>query len=199
MKLTFVRHAHSGHRFLGLLPVAVLFVLLSGEADGPQREYELKAAFLYKFAGFVEWPAESFPETDTPIRIGILGDDPFKTALDDMVRTKTVRERRLEVLRSGGAEELKQCHIVFVTASKAGEIGTLSDMFNKAHILTVGDTKGFAEGGGTINLVKEQDKIRFEINTESAQSAGLKISSQLLGLARIVKTKPKETAEHAAN
>ncbi|MCC6694415.1 MAG: YfiR family protein [Candidatus Hydrogenedentes bacterium] len=176
-----------------------LIALLCAGASAPRGEYEVKAAFLYKFAGFVEWPAESFPEADTAFRIGILGEDPFKETLDEMAKKKTVLRRRIEIHRSGNAEDLKQCHIVFVSAANADKIGALSDFFDKTHTLTVGESKGFAENGGTINFVKEEDKIRFEINPESARKAGLKISSQLLDLARIVQTRSKETAEHAAN
>jgi hypothetical protein len=163
------------------------------EAGAKQpSEYEIKAAFIYKFISFVEWPSASFPKEDTPIRIGILGDDPFGTALDKLVNEKSVRQRKLEAKRSKDPSDLAECHIVFVAKSHAGDIKSLSGQFHEKHILTIGDSPGFAENGGIINLIEQEGKIRFEISTKAAKAAEIRISSQLLDLAKVVESTQEE-------
>ncbi len=175
------------------LPLLQVRICHAG-ADAPS-EYEVKAAFLYKFISFVEWPDESFPEDETPIQIGILGDDPFGAILDRMVKDKSINHRRLRVKRSNDPSELTDCHIVFIAKSDADNIKTLAPNFHNRHVLTVGDSPGFAERGGIINLIEQDGKVRFEINPEAAKRAHLHISSQLLALAKVVETKRDEDRE----
>jgi hypothetical protein len=150
------------------------------------KEYEIKAAFLYKFTGFVDWPPAAFPADDTPILIGVLGEDPFGTSLDDIVRNKKAKNRDIQVKRSNEAADLKNCHIVFVCSSEKGRLKTLFSDFKGTSVLTVGDTNSFAKLGGMINLVPVDNKIGLEINVAAAKNAGLAISSQLLNLAKTV-------------
>ncbi|GMV91396.1 MAG: hypothetical protein AMXMBFR82_11740 [Candidatus Hydrogenedentota bacterium] len=161
---------------------------VSGATDEAPTEYEVKAAFIFKFVSFVEWPEESFPENDTPIRIGILGEDPFGTSLDRTIEGKSVRGRTLEARRSNDVEELSACHMVFVAQPVPADVQSLTTKLHERHILTIGDSADFAKRGGIINFVEREGKIRFEINAKSAQRANIRISSQLLSLAHLIES-----------
>jgi len=165
---------------LGILGAAVAV------ADG-YTESEIKAAFLYKFTGFVEWPDSSFPDKDTPFRIGVLGEDPFGKILDDTVRGKKAKNRDILIKRSGDANDLKECHIVFISSSEERRLRTILDEFKKSSALTVGDTEDFAKDGGIINLVAVDNRIGLEVNVDAAKDAKFRISSRLLKLAKIVR------------
>ena len=166
--------------------VAGLAATAASAQTGISREYQIKAVFLFNFVQFVEWPAAAFPDTAAPIRIGVLGDDPFGPALDDAVRGETIRSRQLVVERSHNTEDLRDCHLVFVSKSEGRRIGPTFDQLLPHPILTVSELDGFARHGGVIAFFNEGKKLRFEINTAAAQRAGLKISSELLSLGRIV-------------
>jgi hypothetical protein len=167
--------------------LAFAFHLSEARAQSsPSREYQLKAVFLFNFIQFVQWPDAVFPEPGTPIRIGVLGDDPFGQALDEAVRDETVRGHKLVVLRSRRLEDLQDCHLLFIGKSEARRIGEILALIDRRPVLTVGETDGFARNGGIIAFFSEGNKVRFEINPVSAQRQGLKLSSQLLGLGRIV-------------
>jgi hypothetical protein len=150
------------------------------------QEYEVKAAFLYNFAKFVEWPAGSFKDAQAPLLIGILGKDPFGEAFDAL-KDKTIEGRRLLIKRFVKAEDLEKCHILFISAAEKNDVSRVLKITTAWNVLTVGDTKGLAESGVVINFILIKNKIRFEINVDAARRAGLKISSQLLKLAKIHK------------
>ncbi len=165
---------------------AIVSAWLNAHAEPPpSREYLIKAAFLYKFAKFVDWPAKAFPNDRTPLTICILGKEPFGAALET-IKDKKVRGRKLVIQRLARLEDLKQCHILFISASEEKRLPELLSTIKGKAILTVSDMKGFAHCGGIINLVTIEKKIRFEINLDAAHLAGLKISSKLLKLAKIV-------------
>ena len=147
-------------------------------------EYEVKAAFLCKFAKFVEWPEEALPREDTPIVIGVLGDDPFGTTLDKTVDGKTVKGRAIKTKRASSPKDLKECHIVFVCASEKARLKEIFVQFKTRNVLTVGETDGFTEKGGIIQFAVENKKIGLRISNKAGKRAGLKISSQLLKLDR---------------
>lgn len=162
-------------------------LLLGGPSLAAQtagaKEYEIKAAFLLNFAQFVEWPA---PEnTNAPFRIGVLGEDPFGAALDETIRGETVHARPLVVVRATQAAELKDCQLVFISKSEKGRMQETLSELDAASILTVSEVDGFARRGGIINFYFEDKKVRFEINPTTAQRHGLKVSSQLLRLAKV--------------
>ena len=148
------------------------------------NEYQVKAVFLYNFARFVEWPAD--PPT-VPIVIGILGEDPFGNALEETVRGKTINGHELAVKHLKSGQEARGCQIVFVASSERRRLRPLLASLGGAGVLTVGETEGFAESGGIISFTLEDDRVRFEINVDAAQRAGLKISSKLLSLAKVVR------------
>jgi hypothetical protein len=152
------------------------------------REYEVKAAFLYSFATFTDWPGDAVPDAGDAFVIGVLGVDPFGPVLDAIAASKTVRGRRIVVRRFATLEDYTPCHILFVASSERARMGAVIETLRDAPVLLVADTGEFARAGGTIDLVVEDNKVRFEINQAAAEHAGLKISSKLLRLARIVKT-----------
>jgi hypothetical protein len=152
-----------------------------------QREYEIKAAYLYNFINYIEWPAEALPATGGAITIGVLGDNPFGAALNPL-NGKTVKGRTLVVKQVGSVKELEQCQIAFVCSSEKGRVGEILNQLKDQHILTVADFDGFAAQGGIINFVSERNKVRFEINLDAARRLGLTISSELLKLAKLVKS-----------
>ena len=147
-------------------------------------EYALKAAFLYNFAKFVEWPAQTFRTPREPFDICVLGQNPFGSALDDIVRGKTVGERSMEVRQIGAVQEARQCQILFVSSSERKRLSALFDALKGASVLTVGEMDGFAASGGVVNFKPDGERLRLEIDQEAAGRAGLRISSKLLSLAQ---------------
>jgi hypothetical protein len=150
------------------------------------REYEIKAAFLYKFINYVEWPGNALPAGDT-LTLGVVGDDPFGPALEPL-NGKMVKGRKLVVKKAATPAERKTCQILFISPSEKPRVAQLLGELKDAKVLTVSETEGFAERGGIINFIEERNKVRFEINPEAARRTGFTISSELLKLARIVKS-----------
>ena len=153
---------------------------------GPSRKYLVKAAFLYNFAKFTVWPAEAFADPSTPLRLCLLGKDPFQGALDSLAG-KTVRKRKLEIHRLTKTTALGKCHLLFVSASENKRLATILKVLRGMPVLAVGDMPNFAHSGGIINLKTVRNKVRFEINVNAARRAHLKFSSKLLRLAEIVR------------
>jgi uncharacterized protein DUF4154 len=147
-----------------------------------QREYEIKAAYLYNFIKYVDWP--SYGDT---ITIGVLGANPFGSALAPL-NGKSVKGRRLTIKQVDSLRDAQKCQIIFVSSSERARLQEIFDNLKPARVLTVGEMQGFANGGGIINFVEENNKVRFEINPEAARQAGLSISSELLKLAKLVKS-----------
>jgi hypothetical protein len=160
----------------------------AGDAsDSP--EYLIKAGFIYNFAKFVEWPAATFSQPDSPIVIGVLGTDPFGNVLDRIVEDKKIGARGFVVKRYKWAKDLKDlkdCKILFVSASEKAHIDEILVSVKGLPILTVGETPGFAERGGVIRFTLEDNRVRFEVNVDAAHLADLNISSRLLTLAKII-------------
>jgi len=154
------------------------------------KEYQVKAAFLFNFAQFVEWPPAAFADAAAPFCIGILGDDPFGTALDQTLQGETIHNRKLIVERSRRVEDLKDCQIIFISKSEKGRVFEILSQLNARPALTVSEVEGFTRRGGGINFYREGNRVRFEINPGAAQREGLKISSQLLSLGKIVESEP---------
>lgn len=154
-------------------------------AAGTGREYEIKAAFLYKFTMFVEWPSAAFANPGAPVLVGILGADPFGDALGTVLRGRTVRQRPLQFRTFAQAADAVKagCHVLFVARSEIPRLPEILEAVGARPVLTVGDTEGCAAAGVAINLVERDRRVRFEINREAAARAGLRISSQLLDLA----------------
>ncbi len=172
--------------------VALSLVVAGGLAGGvprataqaPPSEYEIKAAFLYNFAKFIDWPADAFSDPHAPIVLGIVGEDPFGAALDRMVFGKSVNNRGLVVKRVWEGPGLRSCHILFISLSKQKHLARILESLKGSGVLTVGEMDRFAESGGAIHFLLEEDKVRFEINLDAATRARLKLSAKLLALAR---------------
>ena len=122
------------------------------------REYQVKAVFLFNFAQFVEWPTNAFSQAQTPLVIGVLGEDPFGAYLDDTVRGEKVNNRSLVVERYRRAEEIKTCHVLFISRSEADRLAEILANLKGRNILTVGDAESFAERGGMIRFVTEKNQ-----------------------------------------
>jgi len=174
-------------RTLGRILAGILLAssLVYTLAQSPS-EYEVKAAFLFNFAKFVEWPASSFSAADKPFRICILGRDPFGSSLDQIVAGKTLDGRKIAITRSTNTTEAKSCQIVFIASSETRQIPQILLQLKGAAVLTVADTGGFAQTGGMINFVRDDDRVRFEINLKAADDAHLKLSARLMTVAKRV-------------
>lgn len=167
---------------LGLSLVWLLSVS-NGRAQEPQpSEYQIKAAFLFNFAKFVEWPATAFAEATSPIVIGVLGENPFRDDLERTIQNKTVNDRPLVVTEFRSPGEATNCHILFISTSEKARLPEILETLRKTTVLTVSETQRFTEAGGMINFFLEGKKSRFQINDVAAKNAGLKISSKLLSL-----------------
>lgn len=175
-------------RNLTVRAVAVLVPFLSAGGPGSEvraapSEYEVKAAFLYNFAKFTEWP----PQGAEPFTICILGEDPFGTALD-VLQGKPIDGRPVAIRRMREPDDLQRCRIAFVGRPHADRIERLASDLQGQPVLTVGDNPGFVRSGGMIGFVLDDGRIRFEIDPDRISPTGLTVSSQLLNLAFIVRS-----------
>ena len=174
--LAFLALGPSGARLGALAPAA---------AAETSREYLIKAAFLYNFAKFTEWPAGSFPDSAAPLDVCVFGEDPFGGALES-IAGKTIRGRRVAVHRVASIEAGAACHLLFISASEATRLAGILESLRGRPVLTIAEMPGFARSGGIINLkTNADDKVRFEINNGIARRVGLRLSSKLLNLAEI--------------
>lgn len=177
--------------FLFLAAVALAFApeKIRAQAEVP-KEYQVKAAFLFHFAQFVEWPSGNSTNANEPFVIGVLGENPFGGALDEIVKGETIGNRKIIVQYSRSAEDLKNCQMVFVCKSEEARLPRILKELDGDNLLTVGESGGFAQRGGIINFYIEDGKVHFEINPDAAAREKLKISSQLFRLGKIVQTTP---------
>lgn len=181
--------------FACLLCLAPAFPTRAQESSASQAsEYLIKAGFIYNFAKLMQWPAPAFAQPNSPIVIGIVGTtDPFQGTLDQVLRGKQVNGRGFVVKHLKWGDDLKGCNILFVSSSETAHLDSLFQLIRGLPVLTIGDTPGFAERGGIINFVLEDDRVRFEIDVQAAKQADINISSRLLTLAKIV---PEMTASN---
>ena len=165
------------------LTVAMMF---ARGAQGQVDEYRVKAAFLFNFAKFVDWPTETLPAADAPMNFCVLGRSPASDELDASIRGKAINAHVISVRHLRGPEEIKDCHLVFLAASAGKQHLKLLQAARGLPILLVSESPGFARAGGAIDFVIEGGKVIFEVNQNAAEAAHLKISSKLLALAHIV-------------
>jgi hypothetical protein len=190
---------------LMVLVLALFVIPIMSEAKAEttaSREYQVKAAFLYNFIMFVEWPAEKMADINDPIIVGIIGSDPFGDAFDP-VKDKKVKGKNVVIKRFKGIEELKtggsdkskphpqieairECHVLFICSSEKTHLKEIISLIENDNVLTVSDVENFLDAGGIINFVMEEKKVQFEISVVSCEKANLKISSKLLRLAKRV-------------
>ncbi len=151
------------------------------------REYSIKAAYLYRFTGYVDWPSSNDSDSDQPFTIGILGDDVFGEALVELTRqTVDGRPVVLERMQSLSQPTISRCEILFISSAAEKQFGDVLTLLGDANVLTVGETKGFAERGGMIEFRVHKNKVGFVINAQAAKRARIHISARLLNLAEHV-------------
>ena len=174
--------------FAARLAVAVLAVTAFhvNAQESVTDEYQVKAAFLYNFAKFVEWPAGTVGRS-SPIAICVLGLNPFGRVLEDTVSGKTVDGKTFVVRRVSDGKTAALCQILFVSSSERTRIDAMLGELRTGHVLTVGESDVFIEDGGIVNLKLDSGKVQIQININAAEQAGVRISSKLLSLAQIIR------------
>jgi hypothetical protein len=179
-------------RRIGGAPRWRWLLLLTALLAGPARadatpEYDVKAAFLFNFTKFVEWPAENFPADDAPIVIAVLGRNPFGQELENLVRDRFVDTRPIVVRFLTTVEQAQApgmiFHVLFIAAGEEAKFASVLAARSRPGVLTVGESDRFGTLGGMINFVVLENRVRFEINRAAATAAGLKLSAQLQKLA----------------
>jgi hypothetical protein len=162
-----------------------------GHSESPVAdEYLVKAAFLFNFAEFIEWPADALKGPEDPISICVLDQNPFGSALEDVVRDKTVANRAF-LVHVVTAQQASKCQIVFVTVAGRKRFRSHLQELSGHSILTVGEAEDFAINGGVINFKLKDERVRIEIDTGAGERASPRISSKLLSLAEIAKRQTK--------
>lgn len=175
------------HHFTRLLLVVTGLTGTAGAAGAAvSLEYRVKAAYLYNFVKFTEWPAEAFRAPGTPYHICVLGSDPFGPDLEAAAQDHLVRERRIAIRRIARVESAGGCHVVYVAASERARLGDIIRTLASAPTLTVGDDQDFIRRGGCVRFYLVENRVRFEINLAAADRARLRLSAKLLSLARVV-------------
>lgn len=176
-------------RLLALCLLLLLAFLCAGEVRSADErkptEYEVKAAYIYNFAKFVEWPSIRARDGEAAISICLVGKDPFGPVLD-AIEGKAVGNRKIRIRRNLPLRDLKGCDSLFISNSEEGHLGRLLEEVQGLPVLTIGDTNSFAERGVIVNFYREDNRVRFEINPKAAARAKLKISANLLRIAKIV-------------
>lgn len=162
-------------------------------ADAPvvAAEHQIKAAYLFNFAKFVEWPSQAFASPRSPLVIGLVGEHPLESTLPQLLHGEQIRNRPLLFKRLASDEPPGSCHILFFSNAEAGQTPTLLAELKNTPVLTVGESEAFARAGGMINFVKQNRNVRFEVNLDAARQADLGISSKLLNSALKVHQAPK--------
>jgi len=171
------------HRLLLLLAcVALPAIALANRT----AEAQIKAAFLYKFGGFVEWPAHAFERPDSPFTIGVLGADAVATELERVVPGRTVQGRPIAVRKVKRGESLAGLHLLFVGVAESARIGEMVGGLKGQPLLLVTESENALAQGSMINFVAVEDKVRFDVALPPAERGQLKISARLLAVARKV-------------
>ena len=185
-----------GGRRRFVVPAAVALLISALPALGPpparaesdqNSEAMVKLAFLYKTAEFVQWPPEALPSPAAPLIVCMAGQDPFAGETRELLRGRTAAGHPIQMKRLKPGEDPKACHIIFIPAGDNRIAARILAAIKGASILSIGESKGFADLGGIINLALEGNRLRFEINLDAAAQTRLRISSKLLSLAKIVK------------
>jgi hypothetical protein len=178
-------------RKIGNTVLLILFAPLFLSAQVSDREYQIKAAFLFNFTQFVEWPDNFFPTAQSPAIIGILGTDPFGNYLKDMITGESIDHHPLVIKHFSSIEEVTNCNILFINVTNKKNIQDIIEKLKGKGILTVSDANRFSKLGGMIQLSTKDDKVDIEINLEAIKEENLTVSSKLLKLSQIVATDRK--------
>jgi hypothetical protein len=180
-------------RLFAVLAICIIRLVLlpvDSAAQGDSVEHQVKAAFLYNFAKFVDWPPTAFSRPNDAITICLAG-DAFAAELEKAVQGESLNGRRLVVRRIAAPEPLRGCHILYIDPSQTRRYAELPAIGSQP-VLTVGESEDFIASGGMIRFVETGHRIHFQINPEAVDRASLKVSSRLLRLAEIVRPRGKE-------
>lgn len=170
-----------------LLAGALLAIPCAALAQASPGEVEIKAAFLYKFGSFIEWPPAAFPSPAAPFEIGVVGADAIAAELERVVAGRTVQSRPVVVRRLKRGDSLAGLHALFVGPSEGAGLGQILEGARGQPLLVVTDSpQGAPPPGSMINFVLEDDRLRFDVALAAAEQGGLRISSRLLAVARKV-------------
>jgi len=175
---------------MGLLLCSALMLgsARAGGENDDDGEYRLKLAFIYNFAQFTQWPPEAFRDPAAPLTVCVVGQDPFAGEMEQTLHGRRAAGHPVEIKRLKLEDDPKGCHMIFVRANEKRAAGKILSAVRGSNTLTVGESRGFAELGGVINLVLDDNKLRFEVNLNAATQSRLRISSKVLALAKIVST-----------
>jgi len=165
--------------------ILMLGLFASAQTTG-DREYQVKAAFLFNFSQFVEWPSAVLPEPGAALVIGILGENPFDSYLQAIISGEVVNGHPLTIQQYKNVDEIKTCHILFINIHDTNKLIDVLTALKGRNILTVSDAGNFIRLGGMVTFITRHNKIRIRINPERAKDADLMISSKLLRVAEIV-------------
>ena len=160
---------------------------ISSPTTNSSLEYTVKGAYLYKFGAFIDWPQSAFPTPDSPFIIGILGNDPFGPSLDEVVQNQTVNGRPIVISRYKRVEQARAAHVLYISPTETENLAQILASLRDTNVLTVSDQSKDAKG--IINFILQENKIRFAIDPEAANRAGLKVSSKLLSVAKVSDSK----------
>ena len=183
----------SRRSIVGLTIAALLWgpaVSSRAQAGASEAEYQVKAAFLYKFLAFVEWPEAVFRGADSPIVIGVLGAEPLAQELSRVVASRSVNGRPVAVRRFSVGDPVADLQVLFVSRAHGPRLAPIQAGAEKVALLTVTESDEGLESGGVINFVIVDDKVRFDVALHRAERAGLRISARLLSVARKVQASP---------
>ncbi len=179
---------HSRRRLLPMLSCLIALYALhnvrDAEAQSPKpTEYEVKAAYLYNFGRFVEWPPRTGMPQARSFNICVVGQDHFGAALNKTLADETIAGKSVAVKRIQAAQEATNCQILFISASEENQLKQILTVLKGSSVLTVSDMPQFSRQGGMVQFILDGSRVRFEINLASAERAGLTLSLELLRLA----------------
>lgn len=182
-------NSHYRYSLLSLRGLCVfLFLIFSIKLQAQTiAEYNIKALFLFHFTHFVEWPSNTFSNPDDPFIIGILGNDPFHSFIDETVAGEKVQGHSIVVQRYQDVKDIKDCNIIFISSNEVEKLTEILIALSGRNILTVSDIKDFAVTGGMVGFFTKDNKIKMQINVSASKIADLNISSKLLQVADIIR------------
>jgi hypothetical protein len=185
--MPFNRHSLTRLRWLAFIVFSVMLLQPLAVRAEATPEYKIEAVYLLNIVRFVNWPKNSFAAADSPLVIGVLGENPFDHELEKLFKGKLVGGRTVVVQWMATAADAKSCQVVFIPASEQANLRGHLETLRNAPVLTIGECAEFLDDGGVIRFFVEQNKIRFDINKAQADAEGVQLDSQLLGLAKAVR------------
>jgi YfiR/HmsC-like len=172
---------------ISFLPALILwFGAVTLLAQTVAKEYRIKAAYLFNFSQYVEWPPDAFKDANDPLTYCTIGDDPFQGMLDESLNAKSAGKHPLRVQHLRPPENFQACQILFIGTNEKKRVAEVLETLKQSPVLVVGESSHFVQQGGTVGFLSEDNTIRFEVNLDAAQRARLNISATLLSVAKTV-------------